>query len=318
MGRAIGLLEAMGMNFGVALPAQVHGLSGADVVAWLDRIERHGFDSVWVLDRLVYESFAPIPLLAAAAASTSRARIGTSILLAPLHNPLILAKDLATLDQLSNGRLTLGVGVGAREPDFLAAEVPMAGRGRRLEEMLAIMKQAWAGKPIEHDGRAFQYHLPPSGPKTVQQPHPPIRMGGAAPAALRRAARLADGYIVGGGGPAVARKVVPEIRAAVREAGRDSASFPLAALSYFHLDSDLDRAVQAINGYIEAYYGRQLFDPREGATCGTPEHAAARFKEYADLQVETMILVPCSRDWRQVDRLLEAVERFNETAKLSS
>jgi alkanesulfonate monooxygenase SsuD/methylene tetrahydromethanopterin reductase-like flavin-dependent oxidoreductase (luciferase family) len=127
-----------------------------------------------VLDRLIYDSLARLPLLAATAGMTSRVRIGTSILLATLWSPLLLAKELATIDQLSEGRLIVGMAVGAREPDFQAAGVSIRARGRRLEETMALLKQAWGGGPVDHAGRAFPDpgapHGPPAGAATEPAP----------------------------------------------------------------------------------------------------------------------------------------------------
>lgn len=295
------------MKIGVALPAQVADVTRADVLGFAERAEQHGLDSVWVLDRLVYDSLAPLPLLAAAAAVTRRIRIGTSILLATLWSPLLLAKELATIDRLSGGRLIVGMAVGGRDPDFQAAGVLMRTRGRRLEETVALLKQAWTGEPVDHDGRAFQIHVPPLGPRPVQQPNPPVWLGGFAEDAIRRAVRLGDGYIAGGRGPEYLRSAMPLVRRMAAEAGRDPASFPIASLVYFCLDSDPERALKTTADYIQTYYGRLIFEPREGAVYGRADQAAARMKEYAVLGVDTLILVPVVRDTEQVDRLAEAI-----------
>lgn len=133
-----------------------------------------------MLDRLIYDSLARLPLLAATAAMTSRVRIGTSILLATLWSPLLLAKELATIDQLREGRLIVGMAVGAREPDFQAAGVSIRARGRRLEETMALLKRAWGGGPVDHAGRAFQIQVPPTGPRPGRRPNPPLWLGGLA------------------------------------------------------------------------------------------------------------------------------------------
>src|SRR2546430_9009759 len=132
------------MQFGIALPAQVAERTPRDVVGFVDRAERLGFDSLWVLDRIVYDSYAPLPLLAAAAARTERVRLGTSILLATHRGPLVLAKDLATLDQLSGGRLTLGMAVGGRDADFAASVVSPPARRPPPQETIPLLAQARA------------------------------------------------------------------------------------------------------------------------------------------------------------------------------
>ncbi|MBI4268845.1 MAG: LLM class flavin-dependent oxidoreductase, partial [Candidatus Rokubacteria bacterium] len=152
------------MKFGIALPAQAAGVTRRDVLGFAERAERHGLDCLWVLDRLVYESLAPLPLLAAVSAVTERVRLGTSILLATLWNPILLAKEVATVQRVSGGRLMLGIAAGAREPDFHAAGVPLASRGRRLEETVGLLRPALAGREVDHHGQAFQIK---TGPVTL-------------------------------------------------------------------------------------------------------------------------------------------------------
>src|SRR3990172_368794 len=167
------------MKIGVALPAQVAGVTRKDVLGFAERAERRGLDSVWVLDRLGYESLAPLPLLAAAAAVTERVRLGTSILLATLWNPMLLAKEVASIQRLSDGRLILGMAVGARESDFQAVGVSMKQRRRRLEETVALVRQAAAGQAVDHQGQAFQVRVGPVAPPAT--PAPPLWLGGVAP-----------------------------------------------------------------------------------------------------------------------------------------
>lgn len=298
------------MKIGVALPAQVAGVTRKDVLGFAERAERRGLDSVWVLDRLVYESLAPLPLLAAAAAVTERVRLGTSILLATLWNPMLLAKEVASIQRLSDGRLILGMAVGARESDFQAVGVSMKQRRRRLEETVALVRQAAAGQAVDHQGQVFQVRVGPVAlPAT---PAPPIWLGGFVADAVRRAVRLGDGFILGGRGPEYARETVPQVRKAAAEAGRDVKSFSIAALCYGCFGSSAERAVQTMSDYIQDYYGRLIFDPRTGSICGGVAEGVARLKEYAALDVDTLVVVPVTRDPEQVDRLAEAVAAFRE------
>jgi alkanesulfonate monooxygenase SsuD/methylene tetrahydromethanopterin reductase-like flavin-dependent oxidoreductase (luciferase family) len=301
------------MKIGVALPAQVAGVTRKDVLGFAQRAERHGLDSVWVLDRLVYESLAPLPLLAAVAAVTERVKIGTSILLANLWNPMLLAKEVATIQRMSEGRFILGMAVGAREADFQAVGVPMKGRGRRFEETVALLRRATSGQPVDHQGQAFQVRVGPVAlPGT---PATPLWLGGFAEAAVRRAVRLGDGFIVGGRGPEYGREAVPLVRKLAAEAGRDVKTFPIAAGMYGCFDTDRDRAVRTMTDYIQAYYGRLIFDPPTGSIVGGVKDAVARIKEYAALDIDTLLIVPVTRDAEQVDRLAEAVAAFRQTAK---
>jgi probable F420-dependent oxidoreductase len=296
------------MQFGIALPAQVAERTPREVLGFVDRAERLGFDSLWVLDRIAYDSFAPLPLLAAAAARTERVRLGTSILLATHRGPLVLAKDLATLDQLSGGRLTLGMAVGGRDVDFAAAFVSPRARGRRLEETIALFEQAWAGGPIDYDGEIFSIHGPPIGPRPLQEPRPPIWLGGRAPGAIARAVRLADGFIPGGSGPRGLREQIDRVDQAARAAGRDPATLAYAAVVYFNMARDVDAARATLASYLKAYYfGRLRLDIAEDTVHGAPRDAARRLAAFRDVGLHTLILVPTTSDPAEADRVAEAI-----------
>ncbi len=293
------------MKIGIALPAQTTGVTRRDVLAFAQKAERSHLDSLWVLDRLVYPSLAPLPLLAAAAAVTEHVRLGTSILLGTLWNPMLLAKELATVQRLAEGRFVLGMAVGARDADFHAAGVPMNVRGRRLEETVLLLRRALGGHAIDHDGRAFKIK---SGP--VALPHPPdtqILLGGFTESAIRRAVRLGDGFIVGGRGPEYGREAVPLVRKLAVEAGRDLARFPITALMYACFDNNTTRAVHTLSEYITGYYGKLILDPEKGAICGGTREAVARIQDYAGVGIDTLVIVPVTREPEQVDKLAEAV-----------
>jgi probable F420-dependent oxidoreductase len=299
------------MQFGVAFPAQVPGAGGTDILAFADRAERLGFSSLWVLDRLVYDSLAPLPLLAAAAALTTQVRLGTSILLATLHSPLVLAKELATIDRLSNGRLTVGMALGGREIDFEAAAVPMRSRARRLEETIDLMVRAWSGQPIDHDGTVFSMRVPPMGPKPVQRPHPPLWLGGRSQPALERAVKRADGYIVGRSGPRALAAELRRVREALTAAGREPGTFSVAAVVFFRIGKSARQALAGVIDYLHAYYGEpERLEPEQDTVFGPIDQAAERIAAFARLGREglsTLIFVPTSASPDQVDRLAEAL-----------
>ena len=299
------------MKIGIALPAQVAGVSRRDVLGYAQRAERHGLDSLWVLDRLVYPSLAPLPLLAAAAAVTERVRLGTSILLGTLWNPMLLAKEVATIQRLSEGRFVLGMAIGAREPDFQAAGVSIKSRPSRLEETVALLRAATAGQAVDHQGRAFQMKV--GAVALPETPPTPIWLGGFAEDAIRRAVRLGDGFIVGGRGPAYGREAVPLVRRLATEAGKDPARFPITALMYACFDADAQRATATMTEYITGYYGRMIFDPATNAICGSTREALPRLQDYAAVGIDTLVIVPVTRDPEQVDRLAEAVAAFRQT-----
>lgn len=293
-------------RIGVALP-NLPGVSTPLLTEFARRIEVDGLDAIWALDRVVYENPDPLVSLAAAAAVTSRVRLGTSILLAPLHPPVLLAKQLATLDLVSNGRLLVGIGIGGRPDDFTAAGVPFDHRGGRTAEMIRIMKQVWSGQPVRHQGRHFTIECGVVGPAPVQRPHPPLWMGGIQEAALKRIGRIADGFIgTGGAGPEGFAALWARVRQAVQEAGRAVEGFPNACLAYFNVAENRERAKAEAMATLVRYYGPQFssrYDPERALIFGRPEECARRAQAYFDAGVQHLILVPTTLDVGQVDRV---------------
>jgi probable F420-dependent oxidoreductase len=175
-----------------------------DQIAWADSL---GFDSVWLSEHhFTDEGYLPsvFPMLAALAERTSHMRLGTAVLLAPLHHPLRLAEDAAVVDQISNGRLELGLAPGYRPEEFGALGVPRGERGSRTDETIEILKLAWSSQPFSFQGKHFQFHDVTVAPPPAQQPHPPIWIGGSSPASARRAATFDCNYMPdSGASPAV-------------------------------------------------------------------------------------------------------------------
>lgn len=172
------------MNIGLGLP-----IGDIDaLLTWARRADEGPFRTVALLDRLVYDNPEPLIALAAVAGATSRVRVQTEVLLGPLREPTSLAKQSATLDRISGGRFTLGIGVGAREDDFVAADADYHHRGRRLDEQMAVLRRVWAGEPVVAG-------VDPIGPAPTRQGAPEVLFGGFAPAALERIARWGDGFL---------------------------------------------------------------------------------------------------------------------------
>jgi alkanesulfonate monooxygenase SsuD/methylene tetrahydromethanopterin reductase-like flavin-dependent oxidoreductase (luciferase family) len=149
------------MNIGIGLPATIPGTRGSLILDWAKRAESGPFSSLGILDRLVYPNYEPLITLAAASAVTDRVRLMSTMLIAPLRRAGVLAKQAATIDALSEGRLTLGLGVGAREDDFQFALASFHDRGRRFEEQLELMKRVWSGQPVSDE-------IGPVGPSPVR------------------------------------------------------------------------------------------------------------------------------------------------------
>ncbi len=193
------------MNIGFSL-SNNQGLTDVqDVVRTAVRAEELGFDSVWASDHVfnvsyVYERlgnrpyYDPMTILAFAAAQTQRIMLGTSVLVLPYHNPMRLVKQAATLDQLSNGRVVLGVGVGVIDTELEAMGVPFAERGAYTDESIEIMKTLWCEDDPRYDGRFFQFSDMAFSPRPVRPEGVPLLIGGTSRAAIRRAARHGDGW----------------------------------------------------------------------------------------------------------------------------
>jgi probable F420-dependent oxidoreductase len=195
--------------------------------------ERAGFDSVWVSEHHgSSDGYLPslLTMLAAFAAVTERVELGTGVILAPLHDPIRLAEDAAVVDQLSDGRLKLGLGIGWREEEFRMFGVPMSERAARLEDTVEILRRAGTGRRFSFEGRAFRYDEVRVTPPVAREGGVPIVLGGYADAAVGRAGRLGDGYITDDAGAEELRRYVDLATDAARDAGRDPSRLELLVM----------------------------------------------------------------------------------------
>lgn len=288
------------MDVGIGLPSSIPGVSGTTIIEWAQRAEAARFSSLGTIDRVVYPNFEPLVTLAAVAGVTRRIRLVTGILLAPLRNGGILAKQAASLDALSGGRLTLGLGVGIREDDFRAAPASYEDRGRRFEEQLALMKRAWAGEPISDSD-----DVGPIGPRPARPGGPEILIGGFRPAAIRRVARWGDGFIGGAAGPEMAQQGYGVAQQAWREAGRPGRPRFVVG-NYYALGPN---AAERAGEYIRHYYASAgpIADTLANAVPLTPEAVKATIGAFADIGADELVLAPCIPELDQVDRLAEIV-----------
>ncbi|MEU2871892.1 LLM class flavin-dependent oxidoreductase [Streptomyces olivoreticuli] len=172
------------MKIGIGLPIDDPAL----LLSWARRADAGPFSTLGLLDRLVFDNPEPLITLAALAGATSRIRVQTEVLIAPVHNTAMLAKQTATLDRISGGRFTLGIGVGGREDDCLAAGIDIHRRGRRLDEQMTRLRRTWSGEPYG-DG------VGPIGPVPATPGGPEVLFGGFAPAAIERVGRFGDGFL---------------------------------------------------------------------------------------------------------------------------
>jgi alkanesulfonate monooxygenase SsuD/methylene tetrahydromethanopterin reductase-like flavin-dependent oxidoreductase (luciferase family) len=285
------------VDIGIGLPSTIPGLDRSRFLEWSRRADDAGFSTLGTIDRVVFGNYETIPTLAAAAAVTERIRLTTSILIGPFRgNGTLLAKQLATIDRLSAGRLVVGIAVGGREDDFTATGSDFEGRGVAQDALLAEMRAVWDGEARGMAGAV--------GPPPVQDGGPPLLIGGTGAAAIRRTVRYGAGWIAGGGGAAMFAGPAQKAREAWTAAGRDG-SPRLVALGYYSLGPD---AVAASRQYLLDYYGF-LGETAEYIAAGTltsPEQVRSEIDAYDAAGCDELILFPCSPDPVQVD-LLAAV-----------
>lgn len=284
------------MDVGIGLPAAIPGVSGGDILEWARRAEDGPFSSLGIIDRLVYANHEPLITLAAVAGATERIRLVTTVLLAPLRNPGVLAKQAATLDSISGGRLTLGLGVGGRQDDYLASPSSFTNRGRRFDAQLETMKRIWAGEPAGEGVGVV-------GPPPVRKGGPELLIGANSPQAMARVGRWADGFMSGGGGPDRARQGYEAARRSWSDAGR-SGQPRLVAGTYFALTDDA-RTRGADN--IVHYYGEGMGAAISEGLPDSPDGVKRLIAAFRDTGCDELILWPTVTDLEQVDRLADIV-----------
>jgi alkanesulfonate monooxygenase SsuD/methylene tetrahydromethanopterin reductase-like flavin-dependent oxidoreductase (luciferase family) len=263
------------MEVGIGLPSAVTGATGEQLVEWARRAEARGFVTLGTIDRVVFPNYEPLTALAAAAAVTERIGLATQAL---------------SVHSLSGGRLTLGVGLGARDDDYELSGVDMRGRGRRLDRMLEAMEEIWSGEEV--------------GPKAAGAPR--LVVGGHADASFARAARFGEGWIAGGAPPSEYSGLVEKLKTAWAEAGREGEPRTMA-LAYFALG---ERAAENARAYAHDYYnwlGPDAADYLASATAQDAEAVREYLTAFEDAGCGELILFPSSSDPEQVDLLADAV-----------
>ena len=274
--------------------------------AWLAAAERLPIESIWqgghVLPR--QPTGEAVTRLALMTAWTERVRVGTAVLLLPLYHPVVVAKQVADLDAWSGGRVSVGVGVGGEFPhEFDAVGVPLRERGARTDEAMQVLRSLWAGGPVTHHGRFF--HLdgvtlqpvapPGAGPSPGQPGGPPLLVSGRKAPAMRRAARLGDGWMPYLMSPDAYGRSVATVRAEAASAGRDLGGFEWALFAYCSIRRDGDRAREDVARFLGRAYGdkpRALLE--RIAPAGTPDEVVARFQDYVDAGVRHIVVSPAA------------------------
>lgn len=278
------------MNVGVGLPNSLPGVDAFTLLDWARRADEGPFSSLGVLDRVQWESYEPMATLAAVAPMTRRIRLATTIVIGPLRNTTLLAKEAASVDALSGGRLTLGLAVGARREDYEVAGVPAADRGRRLTDQLVELRTAWGQDGI--------------GPPSLQPGGPDLLVGGTSDIAFARMARHADGYVHGGGPPRLFLRAAETALTAWTDAGRPGRP-KLWGQGYFAL-GDEDAVSRGLD-YMRAYYaftGPFAETIAEGLL-RTPQGLLQFVRGYLEAGCDELVLMPAVADGDQLDRLTD-------------
>ena len=279
------------MEVGIGLPNAVRGVDRAGIVQWAKDAEEAGFSSLGTIDRIAYPNYESLITLAAAAAVTERIGLLTDILIAPLRsNTTLFAKQAATIDALSGGRLTLGLAVGGRADDYELSGVDFSRRGRIFDQQLNDAIAVWKGErgvgPAPADGR------------------PGLIIGGTSEVAFQRAARHGDGWTMGGGGPDQFAQAREQVNAAWQNAGREGKPRTMA-LFYFALG---DNAFEAASKSLGDYYS-YLGDVAEQIVQGAAKDADTVTRYLAGFEAagaDEVICFPTSPDPRQVELLAQA------------
>ena len=273
-------------------------MDGNTVLEWARRADAGPFSSVGVIDRLAYQNWEPMISLAAVAAVTSRVRLLTDVLILPIRNAGLFAKQAATLDVLCNGRLTLGVGVGLREDDFLGAAVPYQRRGKHVEEQLNMLRRVWAGEPASPGSG-------PVGPAPVQQGGPEILIGARDPKAVARVGKWADGYISGPARPGTIKRLYDLACESWRQHNRPGAP-RLVAVRYFSLGP---RATDLASSYQHHYwaYNPETAQRYLEGVLTNPQQIQDFVGDCAAVGVDELVFMPCDAGLDQLHRLADVI-----------
>lgn len=286
------------MEIGIGLPNPVPGTAGTRLLEWARRAEERGFSGLATIDRVAYPNYDSLTTLAAAAGATARIGLMTNILLAPVYSPVLLAKTAASIDQISAGRLTLGLAPGGRPDDYAAAGRDFHTRGRDFDAGLDTVHRAWRGEPFAGTGKTLS-------PAPTNDGRVPILFGGTSDNAVRRVAEWGAGWTMGGGGPEMAAPLVERVRAAWTEAGRDGEP-RLAALVYYSLGEDAEDDSRA---YLRDYYGFLGEFAEQVADGALRSESAIRdaTRAFEDIGITELYLDPTTASLDQVDRLADVV-----------
>jgi probable F420-dependent oxidoreductase len=305
--------DALTPRIGYLLPTRESVMEGrpeaAPLLALAERAEALGYDSVWVGDSvLARPRHEPLTLLAAVAGRTRRVELGTAVLLPALRNPVLLAHQVATLDQISEGRVILGVGIASDVPniraEFEAAGVPFERRVGRMMEGLRLCQALWRGEPVTWEGR-WTVKDGVLGPVPHRRGGPPIWVGGSVPAVIERVGRHFDGWFPNGPQPEKFAEMWRQMQSSAREAGRDPGKLTGAVYLTLAIDDDVARANERIDRFLASYYGARpdVLRKRQPSYAGPRDGAKEWLAAYAAAGVSHFVLRFAGEHERQLELL---------------
>jgi alkanesulfonate monooxygenase SsuD/methylene tetrahydromethanopterin reductase-like flavin-dependent oxidoreductase (luciferase family) len=292
------LIQVPPMEIGIGLPTPVRGVTGAHLLKWAQRAEQAGFAAVTTTDRFVYPSYDSLTTLAAVAGATQRIKLVSNILLAPAYPPVLLAKSAASIQEVSAGRLTLGLAPGNREDDFVAVGRNFHTRGRDLDAAVDMMRRAWQGQPVAGGDNPICPEL--NGAAAI-----PILFGGHGEPAFRRAVDHGAGWSAGGTPPETVSPIVERITKGWADAGREGAP-RLAQLSYYSLGADAEDDSRTFLTDYYRYRGDVAKQIAEFAA-RTPSAVRDAVRTFEDVGMTEFYFEPTTGSLDQIDRLADLV-----------
>jgi probable F420-dependent oxidoreductase len=295
---------------GIGIPQDLLGQSAGmqPIRKFVTRAEDLGYDSLWVTESIIGKTLVlePVSFLSYVAALTEQIRLGAAVMLLTLRNPVQLAKSLATLDLMSNGRLDPGFGIGGHVPEEIFG-YPRQGRVRRFEEALQVMKTLWTQSEASFSGTFWNFEGVSMRPKPVQQPHPPIWFGARVPAALKRAVRYGDGFM-GAGSSSTADFITQSglIRQYLEEEGRDPETFNISKRVYLAVDRNHEQAEKRLREWFGHYYGKPDMAPRV-SIWGSRDECLDKLGVLVQAGAKHLLLNPVYNEMEHLDLLAEEI-----------
>ncbi|HEX5369396.1 MAG TPA: LLM class flavin-dependent oxidoreductase [Dehalococcoidia bacterium] len=298
------------MKLGIALPQGFANgvIDLPSIRAYAQRAEALGFDDLWTIEQITgrFAVLEPLALLSHLSAITTRVRLGTAVLVTNLRNPVQLAKEVSSIDHLSGGRLTIGVGLGTTTRTYPTFGMPEERRVARFNEGIRVLKALWTETSAHIDVDFWRLDGTGMEPKPLQKPHPPLWYGAHSEAAMQRAARHGDGWM--GAGSTNLDDFFLEIarmREILIEHGRDAATFPLSKRVYIAVNDDEARAREQVQTWLGGFYGRPEAQAEAWAVFGSPSHCLDTLSRMREAGLTHFMLHPAPTNLEHLETIAE-------------